>query len=160
MHSSSIVSDQFDDVAYSPVLLPNHGAGTGRGARLEILEASEPPSLASSDVHVDPSVHLHGLGHRAHARPLSPSAAGLPSPSPRPSSPASPMSPSSRAPARTRLCLSLPVSPEEGGEGCSPEEKEATTRGGGGGGVIGGGGSRKKRSHGWLSSLEEELIGV
>jgi hypothetical protein len=43
LHSSSIASDQFDDVAYSPVLLPNHGAGTGRGARLEILEATEPP---------------------------------------------------------------------------------------------------------------------
>jgi hypothetical protein len=34
---------QFDDAAYSPVLLPNHGAGTGRGARLELLDA---PSAA------------------------------------------------------------------------------------------------------------------
>jgi hypothetical protein len=33
---TSIISpDQLEDVAYSPVLLPNHGAGTGRGARLE-----------------------------------------------------------------------------------------------------------------------------
>jgi glyoxylase-like metal-dependent hydrolase (beta-lactamase superfamily II) len=38
MHSSSIASDQFDDAAYSSVLLPNHGAGTGRWARLELLD--------------------------------------------------------------------------------------------------------------------------
>ena len=68
MHSSSIASDQFDDVAYSHILLPNHGAGTRRGARLEILEALSPPSLASSAAHVDHAEPLHGLGHRAHAR--------------------------------------------------------------------------------------------
>jgi hypothetical protein len=34
--------DQFEDIAHAPVLLPNHGAGIGRGARLEVL--SESPS--------------------------------------------------------------------------------------------------------------------
>jgi histone deacetylase 1/2 len=37
---------QFDDDAYSPILLHNHGVGTSRGARLEVLDASV-------DVHVD-----------------------------------------------------------------------------------------------------------
>jgi hypothetical protein len=36
MHSSSIAADQFD----YPVLLPNHGAGIGRGACLELLDAA------------------------------------------------------------------------------------------------------------------------
>jgi histone deacetylase 1/2 len=34
--SSPTLRGQFEDVAYSPVLLPNHGAGVGRGARLEL----------------------------------------------------------------------------------------------------------------------------
>jgi hypothetical protein len=58
MHSSSIAADQFEDVAYSHVLLPNHSAGIGRGARLELLDVvslSSPPSK-----HVD------------HAAPASP----------------------------------------------------------------------------------------
>jgi hypothetical protein len=35
--SSSVLPvslDQFEDYAHAPSLLPNHGAGTGRGARL------------------------------------------------------------------------------------------------------------------------------
>jgi hypothetical protein len=32
--------DQFDDAAYTPLLLANHGAGNGRGARLELLDDS------------------------------------------------------------------------------------------------------------------------
>jgi hypothetical protein len=47
MHSSSIAADQSEDVAYSPVLLPNHGAGIGRGARLELLDAAPPSSPPS-----------------------------------------------------------------------------------------------------------------
>jgi histone deacetylase 1/2 len=35
-HSSPVMSDQFEDVAHSPLLLPNHGAGIGRGARLHL----------------------------------------------------------------------------------------------------------------------------
>jgi histone deacetylase 1/2 len=49
-HASSPTSiDQFADIAHAPVLLSNHGAGTGRGARLELLE--EPSSPAAD--HVD-----------------------------------------------------------------------------------------------------------
>ena len=33
---------QFVDAAYTPWLLPNHDAGTGRGARLERLDDSPP----------------------------------------------------------------------------------------------------------------------
>jgi histone deacetylase 1/2 len=37
MESSLLSADQFMDTAYTPYLLANHGAGTGRGARLELL---------------------------------------------------------------------------------------------------------------------------
>jgi histone deacetylase 1/2 len=40
--SSPVSIDQFVDAAYSPLLLPNHGAGIGRGARLEHLEDDAP----------------------------------------------------------------------------------------------------------------------
>jgi hypothetical protein len=51
--SSLLSADHFMDTAYAPSLLANHGAGTGRGARLELL--SEDPPL-----HVDPQP-MHGL---------------------------------------------------------------------------------------------------
>jgi hypothetical protein len=71
MHSSSIAADQFEDVAYSPVLLPKHGAGIGRGAPLEMLDAASPSSPPSE--HVDHGALLHGLGPRAdHAALASP----------------------------------------------------------------------------------------
>jgi hypothetical protein len=37
-HSSHVMPDQFEDVAHSPLLLPNHGAGIGHGARLHLEE--------------------------------------------------------------------------------------------------------------------------
>jgi hypothetical protein len=45
--SSSILPvslDQFEDYTHAPSLLPNHGAGTGRGARLQLLEEDSPGS--------------------------------------------------------------------------------------------------------------------
>ena len=39
MHSSPLMPGQFEDVAYSPVLLPNHGAGTGVDCWKYALEA-------------------------------------------------------------------------------------------------------------------------
>ena len=39
---------QFVDAAYTPLLLPNHGAGTGRGARLELLDEQPPASPQTS----------------------------------------------------------------------------------------------------------------
>jgi hypothetical protein len=61
---TSIISpDQLEDVAYSPVLLPNHGAGTGRGARLELLHASESPASAPVDCNVDRCMP-HAVGTR------------------------------------------------------------------------------------------------
>jgi hypothetical protein len=45
-------------MSYSPVLLPNHGAGIGRGARLELLDAASPSSPP--------------LEHVDHAAPASP----------------------------------------------------------------------------------------
>jgi hypothetical protein len=66
MHSSSIAADQFEDVAYSPVLLPKHGAGIGCGARLEPLDTA-PPSSPPFE-HVDHGAPLHDLGlHADHA---------------------------------------------------------------------------------------------
>jgi hypothetical protein len=53
--SSLLSADQFMDTTYAPSLLANHGAGVGRGARLELL-TPEAPSAPS--VHVD---HVHGV---------------------------------------------------------------------------------------------------
>ncbi|XP_071685269.1 uncharacterized protein [Lolium perenne] len=47
------------------LLLPNHGAGTGCRARLEILEATEPPLDTPPASHIDRP--MHGMGSRAHA---------------------------------------------------------------------------------------------
>jgi hypothetical protein len=54
-HASSRVSiDWFADIAHSPALLPNHGVGTGRGARLELLEDLAPLGVDSAIAsHVD-----------------------------------------------------------------------------------------------------------
>jgi hypothetical protein len=51
-------SDQFVDAAYSPSLLANHGAGSGRDARLELLdkEPSRPP-FDQRMSHVDVDLH-------------------------------------------------------------------------------------------------------
>jgi hypothetical protein len=54
--------DQFKDYAYAPLLLTNHGAGTGRGARLELLDEPAPlsprtPTVAARSPN---SMQLHG----------------------------------------------------------------------------------------------------
>lgn len=46
------LADQFVNAAYTPLLLPNHGAGTGRGARLELLDEQLP---ASSRMSAEPA---------------------------------------------------------------------------------------------------------
>jgi histone deacetylase 1/2 len=57
-----LFADQFVDTAYTPLLLDNHGAGQGRGARLEILE-DEPMTPPSADRSPTPAVdHMHGAG--------------------------------------------------------------------------------------------------
>jgi hypothetical protein len=38
--------DKFIDFAYSPIHLPNHGAGTGRIARLQLLDGDDAPSAS------------------------------------------------------------------------------------------------------------------
>ena len=110
LHSSSVASDQFDDVAYSPLLLPNHGAGTGRGARLELLEDS-PSSSSSSSGHVDRPM-LHGIDSRAHAwspeEPVAPSISTA-----RSATPATAESPAARpsSPAAAESSAARPVTP-------------------------------------------------
>jgi histone deacetylase 1/2 len=49
--------DQFDDAAYTPLLLANNGAGKGRGVRLELLD--ETP--ADLDVDCQQNIDLHGV---------------------------------------------------------------------------------------------------
>jgi hypothetical protein len=52
--------DQFEDVAHAPLLLPNHGAGIGRGAHLELLEDS-PQAGDERAAHIDHHpMQLHG----------------------------------------------------------------------------------------------------
>jgi hypothetical protein len=60
-NSTHVSPSQFDDAAYSHVLLPNHGAGTGRGARLELLL---PPTSISAW-----GMQRHRVPRRLH-RPL------------------------------------------------------------------------------------------
>jgi hypothetical protein len=67
MHSSPFSLGQFEDVAYSPLLLPNHGAGTGCGAHLEEL-----PDAASA--HAGPHVVGSDVDHAACNAPAPPPA--------------------------------------------------------------------------------------
>jgi hypothetical protein len=69
-HSSPVMPDQFEDVAYSPLLLPNHGVGIGRESRLQIVDiidvpptspvATEPAREVSSLSSIDWSLQVHG----------------------------------------------------------------------------------------------------
>jgi hypothetical protein len=54
--------DQFEDYAYAPLLLPNHGAGIGRGARLELLDEPAPlsPQTPTVAARSQNSMQLHG----------------------------------------------------------------------------------------------------
>jgi histone deacetylase 1/2 len=52
--------DQFDDAAYTPLLLANHGAGLGRGVRLELLDDDSPPPDRSDEVVQVDHTRLHG----------------------------------------------------------------------------------------------------
>lgn len=58
-HHSPALLDQFEDRAYAPLLLANHGAGVGHSARLELL----PDGAPILHKHVDP---LHGVVHDVH----------------------------------------------------------------------------------------------
>jgi histone deacetylase 1/2 len=81
LHQSTPTRDQLNEVAYSPLLLPNHGAGVGRGARLEEI----PDDQATADV--DHGNHAEsGDGHVDHHANDDPEAM-QPSPARSPSSP-------------------------------------------------------------------------
>lgn len=58
--STTPLPGQFVDVAHAPVLLPNHAAGVGCGARLELLEEQAPTDALDLDVGL-----LHGHAYRA-----------------------------------------------------------------------------------------------
>ena len=55
--------DQFEDYAYAPSLLPNHGAGIGRGAHLELLDQNSSPASSHVDsagsMRYDDRMQLH-----------------------------------------------------------------------------------------------------
>jgi hypothetical protein len=62
--------DQFVDATYTPSLLPNHGVGVGRGARLKLLDDEDPVDVARDHVNHDDHVdHMHGTGHAPEAGP-------------------------------------------------------------------------------------------
>jgi hypothetical protein len=63
---------QLMDIAYASYLLANHGAGTGRGARLELLTPEASTSGSGGDAYVDrPALPLvmHGV-HASGAAPM------------------------------------------------------------------------------------------
>src|SRR4051812_17753899 len=87
---------QFEDVAYSPVLLPNHGAGTGCGACLELLPDAAP------EEHVDRQAPVHAPAPDSASR-----ADPTPGSDPMTASPERPTSP----PPLPYSLLSSPTSP-------------------------------------------------
>jgi hypothetical protein len=111
-NSTPVSLGQFDDAAYSPVLLPNHGAGTSRGACLELLDA---PSTAPPTPHVD-SCMGHAIAPRPEAPPsppASPPRLSLPTRSPSPG-------PTSPTPSPARSPTAGPSSPMSGPTCSSP----------------------------------------
>ena len=66
LHSFPVLPAQFVDAAYSPLFLPNHGAGTGRGARLELLEddhAASPELAATTSAVPAATQAVHDVDH-------------------------------------------------------------------------------------------------
>jgi hypothetical protein len=51
--ASPVPLDQFEDYAHASSLLPNHGASTGRGAWLELLDDHVPATPSSPVRHDD-----------------------------------------------------------------------------------------------------------
>jgi hypothetical protein len=85
--TTPLIPDQFVNAAYTPSLLPNHGAGVGRGGRLELLDDEDPVDVARDHVdHGDHVDHMHGAVHAPEAGPPPPGSppAGPPSASPSP----------------------------------------------------------------------------
>jgi hypothetical protein len=66
-HTSHVSSNptlhtQFEDILYSPILLPNHGAAIGQGARHELLDSPDVPAPGSAPGS------LHGACNAALSR--------------------------------------------------------------------------------------------
>jgi hypothetical protein len=70
--------DQFEDYAYAPLLLPNHGAGIGRGARLELLDEPAPlsPQTPTVAARSPNSMQLHGMSPHVPGLGVSPGSIG------------------------------------------------------------------------------------
>jgi hypothetical protein len=124
MESFLLSADQFMDTAYAPSFLANHGAGVGRGDRLELLT---PEAHDAPPVHVDhmygvasgpvplhgfpapppgvapPSLQLHGAA--SHPVPLH----GTPLRAPRPASSAAPPEPATPTPLSGDTALGTPT---------------------------------------------------
>lgn len=65
MPISYVLPEQFEDVVYSPVLLSNHGAGTGRGACLQLLDDTASSDTPTSGQDVDqPRLRMPQAGER------------------------------------------------------------------------------------------------
>ena len=95
--TSPILPGQFVDVAYSPVLLPNHGAGIGRGARMELLDCPVSSSVAPASIHVDHTAPCMSHAPPSVSAPV-PCTSAAPAAGPSPVAFAGPPSPPSPAP--------------------------------------------------------------
>ncbi|XP_071681644.1 uncharacterized protein [Lolium perenne] len=126
--STPVSIDQFADIAYSPSLLPNHGAGTARGARLELLDQPSTPP----DDHVDHVDSADPSPMQLHARAGS-SPPDLPGGSPATSARASSPGPSASPPAADAPASPLSAGPSSPGPAqvspAAPPDADATTSG-------------------------------
>jgi hypothetical protein len=81
-------SDHFVDAAYTPILLANHGAGLGCGARLELLdEDPSSPPVDQCTSHADVDLHAPHADMDPLRAPASPDQRPRPA-SPTPAPPA------------------------------------------------------------------------
>jgi histone deacetylase 1/2 len=116
-HSNPSIG-QFDDIAHTTLLFPNHGADKNRGVRLELLTPEEnDDQAAASRLHASSHVPSHagsGPGRDSlHPEPAVPVTPGLPGPC-SVSAPTDFPAQSTKPITPRRLDFSSPVSPSPG----------------------------------------------
>jgi hypothetical protein len=123
-HDTPLRSDQFVDAAYTPLLLANHGAGSGHGARLELLDEEPTTPRADRDASLHVDLHAHAESDRTGAA----SSHGLASPPAPGSVGRSPEAASSPGSASSTSAMDTAPSPPPPTAGTSSPAPRMTTR--------------------------------